>query len=204
MYAPDMGEHYHSIHGAARESAHLFIKECLLFSNRQDPVIFEIGFGTGLNALLTARAALEHGLSVTYYSIEKYPLGREEWTKLNHGEVVPESIRPFFNRIHEAGWGSMQEIHPGFRLFKICSDLVSYTFDIKPDLVFFDAFSPDAQPELWNREIFERLYEAMRPGGILTTYSVKGSVRRSLSSCGYQVEKIKGPPGKREMVRAVK
>ncbi len=204
IYVPGLDEHYHSVHGALNESEHIFIRECLLHSQIKSPVIFEVGFGTGLNAILSLQAALHYGLTITYYAIEKYPLEKDEWSALNYGQLLTKEIRPYFSLIHESDWNCSIPLHKSFTLFKIQDDLKSFEFTVKPDLVYFDAFSPDVQPSLWTAEVFVKIYDAMNVGGQLTTYSVKGSVRRTLEACGYRTEKIKGPPGKREILRAIK
>ncbi len=204
LFVPDLGEHYHSLHGAVQESMHVFIREGLLYSRLREAEVFEVGFGTGLNALLTLKSVMEQGISVRYFSLEKYPLRREEWSRLNYAEIFPAMMKGIPAVIHECPWNEDCEIYPGFILHKIRADLKTYTFNISPNLVYFDAFSPDVQPGLWSPEIFAGIYSAMRPGGILTTYSAKGSIRRILEACGFRTEKVKGPPGKREMLRAAK
>ena len=187
-----------------KRSMSFFIRECLAYSGLKEAVIFEAGFGTGLNVLLTLQAAIKHGITIEYYSIDKYPLLEEEWRSLNHGRLPGDRMLQWYTLLHESPWEIPCILHPRFTLHKLKQDLVNFRFSFRPDLVYFDAFSPDVQPDLWTAEVFSEIYRALKPGGILTTYSVKGSVRRTLTACGFTTGKIKGPPGKREMLRATK
>ncbi len=207
LYAPLFGEHYHSTFGALTESWHVFIgavKE--LMTSRTRLTIFEAGFGTGLNALLTCITAMEYRLMVTYHGAEKYPVECGLSDQLNYASLLPSDHDPrtWFERIHRAPWNETRKLHPFFYLHKIKTDLTSYQPDFSYDLIFYDAFAPEKQPEMWSRELFEKLYTNLNTGGILATYCVKGEVRRMLKSAGFRVTKIPGPPGKREVLRAWK
>lgn len=204
LFIPEMDEHYHSVNGAVQESRHVFIEAGLHHHMGKELVVFEIGFGTGLNAFLTLLDAEKNGRVVNYYSIELYPLDPGLVQALNYGEVVCPEKKELFRALHAAAWNQEVAITERFTLHKIQGD--SNTCDLPEGigLVYFDAFAPDKQPEMWNQEIFDRLYEHMAEGGILTTYCAKGVVRRMMQKAGYSVERIPGPPGKREMLRAMK
>ncbi|MCD7849409.1 MAG: tRNA (5-methylaminomethyl-2-thiouridine)(34)-methyltransferase MnmD [Parabacteroides sp.] len=204
LFIPEMDEHYHSVNGALQESRHVFIEAGLHRQTKKDITVFEVGFGTGLNALLTLLDAEESDRAVNYYSIELYPLEPALVQALNYGEMVCPEKESLFRALHAAAWNEAAAITERFTLYKIQGD--SNTCDLPDgiDLVYFDAFAPDKQPEMWNQEIFDRLYAHMAEGGILTTYCAKGVVRRMMQKAGYSVERIPGPPGKREMLRAMK
>jgi tRNA U34 5-methylaminomethyl-2-thiouridine-forming methyltransferase MnmC len=202
LYVPELDEHYHSVFGARTESMHVFIKSGLDHSDKQDIKILEIGFGTGLNALLTA---LNKGRrKIEYHSIEKYPLNSEteDALTLSPRQTVEETS--VFKAIHEAPWNELTEIIPDFKLLKFEDDLLTVNFNTKYDLVYFDAFGPDVQPELWTKDIFQKIFDTTNTNGILTTYSAKGAVRRAMQSAGFKVERLPGPPKKREMLRCTK
>nr|WP_321405464.1 tRNA (5-methylaminomethyl-2-thiouridine)(34)-methyltransferase MnmD [uncultured Carboxylicivirga sp.] len=200
LYVPELEEHYHSVNGAINESMHVFIEPNLRFSTKEQVSILEIGFGTGLNAFLTG---LNQGNKcIFYHSLEKYPIAEELALRLNYCANPEEQL--FFEKMHLAAWQEESEITQHFTLLKDETDLISATFNRKYDLVYFDAFAPEKQPEMWAPEIFQKIYDAMNDGGILTTYCAKGVVRRTLQACGFTVERLPGPKGKREMLRAVK
>jgi tRNA U34 5-methylaminomethyl-2-thiouridine-forming methyltransferase MnmC len=206
LFSADFGEHYHSVYGAVTESRIVFIENGLHFL-RKDPVtLFEIGFGTGLNAYLTCLDALQNKRTVNYYAIEKYPLGKNILSSLNYKEIlaVDSAHKNIFDLLHKAEWEKHVSITSLFSLYKIRADLCTYYPDFSFDVIFFDAFAPDRQPEIWSTEIFRRLYDKLEPGGVLTTYCVKGLIRKMLKDAGFLVRKIPGPPGKREMLRASK
>jgi len=204
----DWNEHYHSVHGALQEAKHVYIEMGLHeFINRHPEQkqlsILEIGFGTGLNAMLTATDISASKTMITYHGIEAYPVSNEELKALEYDTLVPSSSQ-IFDKLHSTSWGVEHKILTHFTLVKrqeFFSDLEDLnTFDI----VYFDAFGPRVQPELWTVTIFELIFRAMRAQGILVTYSAKGSVRRALQEVGFSVERLSGPPGKREMLRATK
>lgn len=202
LYVPELDEPYHSIHGALRESRHVFIKQGLGLVKKTSIRILEIGFGTGLNALLTLSETGRSGIRAYYHAVEKYPLQDEEYRQINYEQFI-EGIPPgSLAGLHTAPWGKQVPVSDHFILFKEHSDFREMDPDGSFDLVYFDAFAPGKQPYLWSEEIFCRIYRLMNPEGILVSYTVRGSVRRALASCGFDVEKVPGPPGKREMVRA--
>ena len=263
LFSEMAGQTYHSAHGAVQESRHIFISQLSIVNSQQltvnsqrttdtgqqltvngqlsmvggDLSVLEIGFGTGLNALLTACWAKENGVRVDFSTIELYPLERDVYEELNYGSLLGEE--ELFLKLHEAKWDAgLQEITPEFAICKYKKDIVEWlrnaqstmhnaqslilssgaqgdleldfvakgskTFGYQFDVVFFDAFSPDAQPELWTEEVFRNVYGLMKEGGVMTTYCAKGDVRRAMLAAGFKVEKLQGPPGKRHILRAVK
>jgi tRNA U34 5-methylaminomethyl-2-thiouridine-forming methyltransferase MnmC len=216
IYRADLDQHYHSTFGAIQESMlvfimHGFLHACMNVETEGNPEkksihILEIGFGTGLNALLTLLEAKKHDIKVQYTAIEAFPLEKADWQELNYPEIVCASgLQPCFEELHLAEWNHFKDILPGFSLCKIHSTLQSYVPPSqKFDLVYFDAFGPDAQPELWTEQVFRNIQQCMSAKGVLTTYSVKGDVVRALQASGFLTEKLPGPPGKRHVLRAIK
>lgn len=205
LFVPELDEHYHSIHGALQESLHVFIEAGLKSREARSISILEIGFGTGLNAWLTAIEALKSDLHLEYKAIEKYPLTSKEVARLNYArEEVYIAHLALFNKIHAAEWESLQTINSNFSLHKIQGDLHDFNANKAFDLVYFDAFAPSAQPDLWTEAIFEKMFTALKAGGSLVTYCAKGQVKRNMKAVGFTIEALPGPPGKREMTRAVK
>lgn len=208
LKAEGLQEHYHSTFGAINESRHVFVEAGLLrvLENEAPAIsILEVGFGTGLNALLTLLEKKSAGVEINYLAIEAYPLLEETWTRLNYADLLgEENTKTIFGRLHSSKWNEPALILPGFNLEKRNSKLESFTADESFDLVYFDAFSPEVQPELWTEGIFRNIYSMTKPGGILVTYSCKGSVKRALKAAGFDIEKLPGPKGKREMLRGVK
>ena len=218
LFIPEMDEHYHSVNGAVQESRHVFIEAGLHHLERKEIVVLEIGFGTGLNALLTLEVAEQEKRPVHYTGIELYPLTWEEVDALGYSD------NPLFKQLHTAPWEEDVKISTYFTLRKIQTDansdkvlvisdkhdtthssLITNTLSLNPDLVYFDAFAPEKQPEMWNEQLFHSLYVSMNAGGILTTYCAKGVIRRMLQAVGFLVERLPGPPGgKREILRATK
>jgi tRNA U34 5-methylaminomethyl-2-thiouridine-forming methyltransferase MnmC len=204
IYVPDLDEHYHSIHGAIQESEHIFIKTGLATCTTDPVNIFEVGFGTGLNALLSARYSIMEGRKINYTTIEKYPLDEDIYMQLNHFNFVGKEGAKLSRLINSSQWGTFTEIIPGFNLLKINGDLTKSVPSGKYDIIYFDAFGPDKQPEMWTNEIFESLTSVTNCKGILVTYSAKGTIKRILQHNGFEVELLPGPPGKRQIIRAVK
>lgn len=205
LFVPELDEHYHSIHGALQESLHVFIEAGLKSREARSISILEIGFGTGLNAWLTAMEALKSDLHLEYMAIEKYPLTGKEIAGLNYAREEGYTTHlALFNKIHAAEWESLQTINSNFSLHKIQGDLHDFNANKAFDLVYFDAFAPSAQPDLWTEAIFEKMFTALKAGGSLVTYCAKGQVKRNMKAVGFTIEALPGPPGKREMTRAVK
>ncbi|MDX2285287.1 MAG: tRNA (5-methylaminomethyl-2-thiouridine)(34)-methyltransferase MnmD [Bacteroidia bacterium] len=202
LYAPAFGEHYHSIHGALQESQHVFMQAGWQ-QVQADPVsVFEMGFGTGLNALLTLLAA--GGRTVQYTAVEAFPLAGDQWRSLNYAGLLGPAGAAGLEALHQAPWGQATEIRPGFTLHKAACRLEDFEPAAQFDLVYYDAFAPGSQPELWTEAVMARIAAWMRPGACFVTYCAKGSVRRALLAAGLQAERLPGPPGKREMLRAWK
>jgi tRNA U34 5-methylaminomethyl-2-thiouridine-forming methyltransferase MnmC len=204
LFVPGMNEHYHSIHGAVQESAYIFIECGYRFCKDDTISIYEVGFGTGLNALLTAVDACSGRKAVNYTSAEKYPISSSVAASLNHHEYAGPEGSKLYSAIHSAEWGKMVNICHNFNLMKIMTDLTTDDISGMYNLIYFDAFGPDKQPEMWTRSIFEKISAATAPGGILVTYSAKGEVKRMLQACGFEVFLLPGPPGKRQIIRAIK
>ena len=200
IYSERFSEHYHSIHGAVQESKHVFIEAGLRRCTKKSINILEIGFGTGLNALLSYLESGVDKLSIRYTTIELYPLVPSETEKLNYSEILDS--QSVFDQMHAAYWEEWHSIDKNFSLLKLKLDLTLFSLKGKFDLIYFDAFSPEVQPELWEDAVFENMAAHCNPKAVLTTYSAKGAVRRSLQRAGFHVERIPGPPGKREMLRA--
>ncbi|OFX54530.1 MAG: hypothetical protein A2066_03930 [Bacteroidetes bacterium GWB2_41_8] len=206
IYLPEMDEHYHSVHGAIQESLHIYIEQGLLQTCRKDISVLEIGFGTGLNAYLTYCYALEQNLSLNYIGLEKYPLNEDEYSILNYSDEIFPEYSAIFNRLHQAEWGKMNEISTEFMLTKIKADIATFQFNDTPqfDLVYYDAFAPGKQPEMWTDIILKKVAATVKKDGIIITYCAKGTVRRALSDAGFAMERIPGPPGKKEILRGKK
>ena len=196
-------ETYHSVNGAVTESLHVFIDAGLKSCSKKSIRVFEVGFGTGLNALLTSIEAEKHSLHIEYHSVELYPIPLEVVEHLRYHDFLSSDFQ-MFKTMHEVPWDMPAQISPNFQLKKISANLLDISFTDFFDVVFFDAFSPGIQPELWTRDIFAKIYNHMFPGGIITTYCAKGEVRRNMKASGFEVERLPGPPGKREMLRAKK
>jgi len=206
LYSDEMQESYHSINGAVQESNFIFIDRALSLIPNQEISVFEVGFGTGLNALLTYNFAIEHNKYITYNSIEAYPVKPELYSKLGYYKYCKNLNNNDFLSLHECEWNKPVNIKDTtFILNKINSDLNSYVFPKEQyDVIFFDAFSPEKQPEMWTEEIFQNIFKSLVNNGILITYCAKGEVRRRMQRSGFTVERIPGPPGKREILRATK
>jgi tRNA U34 5-methylaminomethyl-2-thiouridine-forming methyltransferase MnmC len=200
LYAPAFGEHYHSIHGALQESQHVFIGAGWQQMPEGPVSVFEMGFGTGLNALLTLLAA--GGRAVRYTAVEAFPLAEDQWRRLNYADLLGGAAA--FAALHAAPWGWPVEIRPGFTLHKAACRLEEFEPELPFGLVYYDAFAPGSQPELWTEAALARVAGWMNPGACFVTYCAKGSVRRALLAAGLQAERLPGPPGKREMLRAWK
>ena len=204
MFVNGLDEPYHSTHGALQESMHVFIKQGLLAVKQTSIRILELGFGTGLNTLLTLRESLSLNLDIFYHAVEKYPLTESEYKLLNYEKVVEHVPKGMLHRMHSCPWGEAVQISDRFTLYKEEADFRSMKLSPNINLVYFDAFSPDKQPELWTDEVIGPIAQVSEQGAILVTYSSKGVFRRTLSSCGFEVHKVAGPPGKIEMIRAIK
>lgn len=206
LYLPQWDEHYHSTHGAIMEAYHVFIHSGLdLFKEGSKVSILEMGFGTGLNCFISFLEAQKRGLQIKYVGLEGFPLDPAIIKGLNH----PESLKAmeflaFYKEIIGSEWDTPVKISKDFELLKRAVMFETFEEVQNFDLIYFDAFGARVQPELWTEDIFSKMYASLRPGGILVTYSAKGSVRRALQAVGFKVERLPGPPGKREMLRGRK
>ena len=209
IHLPDWDEQYHSKHGAVQEALHVFIESGLHHyhnnNSSQEISILEIGFGTGLNAYLTLIESEKLDLRINYVGIEAHPVSEQEIKLLNYPKIIQDKAQDYlFDNLHSVNWETKHQITKRFviskrkQFFEDIDDLKKY------DLIYFDAFGARVQPELWTEIIFKKMFVAIKPNGILVTYSAKGSVRRALQSVGFEVERLPGPPGKREMLRATK
>lgn len=200
---PVLGDTYHSTRGAVGEAEHVFILNGFDRIEKPHIRLFEMGFGSGLNALLTLKRARERGKTVDYRAAELYPVDPKTAAQLNY-TAENDPLRDAFLTMHASPWETPVQIDSHFRLTKQQKSLPEIEFDTIFDVVYFDAFAPDTQPELWTAEIFRKLYEQTAPGGILVTYSAKGTVKEALRAAGYEVGRLPGALGKRHMLRAEK
>ena len=207
IHIPEWNEQYHSVHGAIQEAEHVYIKNGLLhlFTNSKSAnySILEIGFGTGLNCLLSVQNAKIHKKPLNYVGVDAFPIMDEEIEKLNYPKLI-DGTSDLFSQMHSSSWEETHPLKPNFSLFKTKQLFEELILDQQFDLIYFDAFGARVQAELWTVEIILRMYDFLTFGGCLVTYSAKGSVRRALKEVGFIVEKLAGPPGKREMLRACK
>ena len=206
LYIEELDECYHSHHGALQEAEYVFIKNGLQKINSKEINILEMGFGTGLNVLVTIKEFLNlKDTKINYFSLEKYPITEVEAQAVGHSDLFEqEEVKKSYQKIHQCEWGSLVEILPNFYLRKIKTDFFDLDKIDLPeiDLVYFDCFGARVQPELWEKPLFQLISKKMKKNGLLTTYSSKGSVRRALQEIGFKVEKLEGPKGKREMINA--
>lgn len=200
-------EQYHSVHGAIQESQHVFIEYGLkqIADFKNEVSILEVGMGTGLNVLLSYIFSIENNIKIKYLTFEPYPVKEEMWKKLNYTHQLNlHELQAIFKLIHSSNWNEKikMDTHMDFQKLKesILDVKLSKTFD----LIYFDAFNPDLEPTLWTEEVFKNIFEAMNSNSLFTTYSTKGIVKRALKSCGFEIEKKPGPPGKREILNAWK
>lgn len=209
LFHTELSESYHSIHGAVQESQHVFIEQGLRHQRNAHPrgiQILEIGFGTGLNALLTLREALTRQLKVRYVTFEKFPIGIELASRLNYPQLLEwPDANHWFDQLHRAPWEQEVTVHPLFQLFKLQRDLTQLPplGEEKFDLIYFDAFAPSRQPEMWTLSLLSHVKRAMGTEAFLVTYCAQGQFKRNLKELGLIVENLPGPPGKKEMVRAL-
>ncbi len=207
LYVDEWQEHYHSMHGAVQESRHVFIQAGLIpaSENSKQLQVLEIGLGTGLNALLTFDYALKNEMDIRYTALEPFPLSTDILSHFAPEHLIAlESGATFFQVLHQAAWETEFDLHPQFHLLKIKTMVQHFMRDDYADLIYYDAFSPRVQPDMWTIAIFQQMFKTLKPKGILVTYCAKGDVRRALLNAGFKVERMQGPPGKREMLRGIK
>lgn len=207
LLIPSLDETYHSTHGAITESEHIFIKAGLNHvKNTESITIFEMGFGSGLNLLTTLREIVDKNIKINYTTIEKYPLTPEEHKLLNHEKLIERAdVRSLFKQAIDADWNTLISLNTHIQFKKITGDLKH--IDLLPnsvDLIYYDAFGPRVQPNLWTIEIMKKMYDLLRNNGVLVTYCAQGQLKRTLKEVGFSIESLIGPPGKREMTRALK
>lgn len=205
IHLKEWDECYHSKHGAIQEAQHVFIKNGLSLFPNQSVSILEIGFGTGLNAFISFLESSKLNQSINYVGVEAYPVNATEVLAMNYvDELNAKSQKEVFEKMHESKWNEKIELTAEFKLTKR-KQFFDKIDDVEQfDLIYFDAFGYRVQPELWSTAIFQKMYTALRPGGKLVTYAARGVVKRSMMEVGFTVEKLPGPPGKREMFRASK
>ena len=206
IFLPGINEQYHSVKGAVTESKYVYIEKGFNFHKAINPRVFEVGFGTGLNCFLTALAAEKEKRPTLYFSIEKFPLDKIITSQLNFVQMVSNTKQELFDKIHDCNWNEIVQISEYFKLKKINADLTNFRFEEheKFDIIYYDAFGPDKQPEIWTPLIFKKISQATALNGVLVTYSAKGEVRRQLMANGFEMERLQGPPGKNQMLRGIK
>ena len=205
IHLPVWNEQYHSKHGALEEAYHVFIKNGLYAHPSKNLHILEMGFGTGLNCFITLIESHKTARKINYTALEAYPILEDEVLQLNYVNLLEtRGLSHKFEEMHFYPWGEEQKVSPHFTLTKLQQRLENFNSEKRFDVIYFDAFGARVQPELWKQIIFQKMYELLSKGGIFTTYSAKGSVRRAMQAVGFSVQKLPGPPGKREMLQGVK
>jgi tRNA U34 5-methylaminomethyl-2-thiouridine-forming methyltransferase MnmC len=205
LLIPELNETYHSTKGAITEALHVFIKEGLHYIGKQDISIFEMGFGTGLNALVTLKTSISKSFKVDYYCVEAYPVSVEDAMAMEYLKALKlGELEASFKEMHTAPEKTKIDIHDNFYFTKYLSKIEDTTLSKKFDLIYYDAFGPKVQAELWDTPVLSQMFDILEAGGALVTYCAQGQFKRNLKKVGFEVESIPGPPGKREMTRAVK
>ena len=203
IFNPEVNETYHSKHGAIVEAEYIFIRHGFSALNKKKLTILEIGFGTGLNALLTLQKATQKKVTVNYHTMELYPVNKDKYKKLNFTDLIGMEKDDLLD-LHQSEWEKECQITDYFKLTKSKTSLENYTSKTKFDIIYFDAFSPEKQPELWTDIIFKKMHEYLKEDGFLVTYCAKGVVKRTMKAVGFEIIVLDGPPGKRQMTRANK
>jgi len=204
MFSEKHGVSYHSKYGAIQETEHVFINAAFRHQLPSSSLsILDIGFGTGLNAYMTLLEANQHKVKIDYTGIEAYPISIETAQTLNYAELLQQD-NSIFQQLHKVGWEEVHTLSAFFNFIKNKKRFEDLNFENEFDIIYFDTFAPNAQPELWEETILQKMYDALKIGGVLTTYCAKGVVKRTLKKVGFTIEAIPGPPGKREMTRGVK
>ena len=205
IHLPDWDEQYHSKHGAIQEAYHVFIKSGFEYFDKKELSILEIGLGTGLNAFITFLESKKNNVHVDYVGVEAFPVSNLELQQLNYvTELKAENHQKIFKKLHECSWEEKHQLSESFSLKKRLLDFQKINYKNRFEIIYFDAFAPKIQQELWTESIFKKMYITLKNNGILVTYSAKGSVRRAMQDVGFIVERLEGPPGKFEMLRALK
>lgn len=204
IFVPGLEEHYHSVNGAIQEANTVFIRPWTELLNQKKIKILEIGFGTGLNALLTALQSIELELEINYTTLEKYPLEKDFWDKLNYHKQCKGESKNLFKKIHRAEWEKEVRINKQFIINKQCIDIKKFHSPPNYDIIYFDAFARSKQPAMWSNDIIFNISNMCITGGLFLTYAATGELKRQLKTCNYKVERLPGPIGKREITRAIK
>lgn len=205
LEVPSLKERYHSIHGAIQESKHVFIEMGLCHFPSGPISILEVGFGTGLNAFLTFLETTAQKVLTDYHALEPFPVPLSCTTKLNYLQLLKAGkFQKIFNLMHQSPWNQPIQITPEYKFQKSTHQVQETTYKTEFELIYYDAFAPHAQAEMWNESIFTKMIKALKSGGILVTYCAKSEVRRTMQKVGFHVQKLPGPPGKREMLRGMK
>lgn len=205
IYVREMDETYHSTHGAIQEARHVFLENGIHQIDASSIRLFELGFGTGLNALLTLDYANKMGIQIEYHAIEAFPIEPELVKQLNYVEMINPELKTNFEAMHLCEWNSDVQLSSNFKLQKIHSKIQNFPIENETyNVIYFDAFGPVAQAEMWTIEIVKKMYDALVDGGILVTYCAQGEFKRNLKRVGFGVETLPGPPGKREMTKGSK
>jgi tRNA U34 5-methylaminomethyl-2-thiouridine-forming methyltransferase MnmC len=205
LYIPEMDENYHSDHGALQEAMHVFIENGLNSIESEHIAVFEMGFGTGLNALLTSIQSKKQQKRISYVGIEAFPVSAEHIAEINYIELVGVDHAADFQQIHQSNWNEKININHNFEFTKVQDKIEDYSMPANEfDLIYYDAFGPRAQASMWEIPILEKMYKGLKPGGMLVTYCAQGQFKRNLKSLGFEVIPLPGPPGKREMTKGMK
>ncbi len=203
IYLPEIDETYHSLHGAVQEARHVFIEQGLRFlinhQETEEVRIFEMGLGTGLNAVLSC---MEH-VPVKYIGVEAFPVPFEMVDEIDYPAILGRETQGIFERLHTVPWDEYQQITDTFCIQKMERKIEQLSVDFKVDLIYYDAFGPRAQSSMWEMDVLSKMAEMLNDGGVLVTYCAQGQFRRNLKALGFEVEALPGPPGKREMTRAI-
>lgn len=203
LFVEELNETYHSKHGAIQESEHVFLREGLDQLQSNSISVLEVGMGTGLNVLLSCRYALQRKKTIKFTTLEPFPIPKNLIPEINYPELIENpSARGWFNQIHAAHDEKLTHIHDYFSLNKVLKKAEDFQTKDKFDIIFYDAFGPHAQPELWEATVFKHLSTFIKSEGILVTYCAQGQFKRNLREAGFKVTRLPGPPGKREMTRA--
>ena len=205
IHLPEWEESYHSKHGAIQEAQHVFIKNGLSLCKGQSVSVLEIGFGTGLNAFITFIESQKSNQNIEYVGVEGFPVSAEEVVQMNYvNQLNANQFESEFKMMHTSDWEKNVTISEHFRLTKRKQLFNEINDKNQFDIIYFDAFGYRVQPELWSVEIFAKMFEALKEGGILVTYACRGPIKNAMKEAGFQIEKLAGPPGKREMLRGWK
>lgn len=204
IFVPELNETYHSLHGAHQEALHVFIKNGVKLIHKEKIHLLEVGFGTGLNAILACEYAAQQHINIHYTGLEKYPISEEIAQALGYDLFLSAQGKSNFSIMHQTQWEEQKQLHSFFQFEKKNTSIHTFETSERFDLIFFDAFAPEKQPDMWTENVFQKLFSSLNPSGIITTYCAKGNFKRTLKSVGFEVKALAGPPGKREMTIGIK